>query len=1371
MRSDTNMSNLSYTNKDFNSIYTELLEYAKKLSYRWDPSASDESDPGVVLLKLAAIIGDKDNYNIDKNILELMPASVQQLAAARQIFEQCGYYMHHYQSGKGILELTLKRNLGSYSEDKELHNYIVPMFTMFTDIEKSTVFTSIEDVTLNPKSSSQVPVIEGVSTKYTINNDPLITIQNIDHNNRLYFTEDNVAENGIFITNVYSTNSTKTNYGDWKKVNNLLLEPKNTLCYKFGVSIDNSVCYIEFPDDIENLIGEGLNITYVRSSGLQGNISANKIVDFYTDTYLLKKDVGKLPESLQATTEDVTIKNLMPITNGYDPETIDQAYRSYKRVKNTFETLVSLKDYTDYMITSGIASNGYVCDRTNDIQFAYRIKESKNSSNYIHRIVESEETPYYKKAEDGTYIQQKAPQMSATDLTVYGLTNEHNIQDSLSFKSSFTLNYNAIDDTKKLVNGDELENSIKSIQHDFKDYERNRILMLKNKYSIKANIVPKYTLSDNEKNQLLNNVEKSLYRALNSKEVEFGEAIDPQIIQDAIFSADERIKALIDFISPTYETYAVYPVYKNINGKEVFVEFREIRIDSDSYDGKYVEQKGLTRKEFNFLKESNKKLYYEDLKKKSFKEVKWEEDLYDTSLTYFLVDESLHDLWLNFRLEIFAKNILCGATPLYNRDTSHVFGVNQKDVAEHEAIVSVTTNTKIPFSIQSTTKSTESSPSTAVCQSSILGENENLLLTAPNFVEESSYSTWVKFIYSLSDNVVPDQNYSLTQDDFIIFFYKESDSDTDYKYVKYDSSDKSPAKFIKPVGITLRKGFNVASSAADWIYRNTYSGSGKTDNNSIVSDLGSKSFTKFIESLNSSTTPAQVLTGTSRIITQNVNEILINNQDNGCRNVYWFLNSTNKEGKYELFSSPEDTTYILKSGEYFVYTNDQKTSIHLLGEGTKLYRNKAWSTNNSQHVWSVDSVSYDSFISEGTSVLEGKWKIIEKIPSMSSEEADKVDEEAESQTDPKVVITRYLGLWATEQQQIMIGPGNVVTLSFSDNKIGQNDDVYVDNKGIHHNTNLINKFELKYKKEDGEYTTIVSDDETFTRWSIVSVLNLNMSENKPQMLSKNQQIHYKVEGQEGQENQDFTIRPEEDQSDDTYYVLANYTTSLLGGEDIDVKTIQSNYNPINMISYKVSPFRDSEKSVTQYSGYHVSASITGTEKSSNLYKYSYELPIFTLLPGKYLLQVETSDSTDDFELKFNNSKIEELFKSSHNDLKHLYSIVVLEKEELDCTITCTSEKENITLFLSPMYKYNSSNLKSFDYYSDNETFEQKLCEKLEQLDPTQLYNYLSNVTDNIVNPLDSSSFLNNKHFYNSFTICEWDTIVTDTTMTVHDVTR
>ena len=54
------ISNKSYTNKDFAVIYKEILDIAKKLSYKYDPEASNESDPFIVLLKFRCY-----DYNVE----------------------------------------------------------------------------------------------------------------------------------------------------------------------------------------------------------------------------------------------------------------------------------------------------------------------------------------------------------------------------------------------------------------------------------------------------------------------------------------------------------------------------------------------------------------------------------------------------------------------------------------------------------------------------------------------------------------------------------------------------------------------------------------------------------------------------------------------------------------------------------------------------------------------------------------------------------------------------------------------------------------------------------------------------------------------------------------------------------------------------------------------------------------------------------------------------------------------------------------------------------------------------------------------------------------------------------------------------------
>ena len=73
-----NISPISYTNKDFRAVYEELLNLTEDLTGRWDPRSTNESDPGLVLLKLKAFIADKLNYNLDKNTLENFPSQATQ---------------------------------------------------------------------------------------------------------------------------------------------------------------------------------------------------------------------------------------------------------------------------------------------------------------------------------------------------------------------------------------------------------------------------------------------------------------------------------------------------------------------------------------------------------------------------------------------------------------------------------------------------------------------------------------------------------------------------------------------------------------------------------------------------------------------------------------------------------------------------------------------------------------------------------------------------------------------------------------------------------------------------------------------------------------------------------------------------------------------------------------------------------------------------------------------------------------------------------------------------------------------------------------------------------------------------------------------
>ena len=164
--------------------------------------------------------------------------------------------------------------------------YTIPAFTMICDEDSSIIYTITQSVTFNLNGEYvTAPCIQGTAKQYTINGNETITSQNLDSNNRLYFPDYFVAENGVFITNINSNN-----YTSWKKVDNLYTESYGEKIYKFGISHDGKSCYIEFPEDTDDIFGEGINITYILTNGYEGNISANVLSQFYnevsvTDTY------------------------------------------------------------------------------------------------------------------------------------------------------------------------------------------------------------------------------------------------------------------------------------------------------------------------------------------------------------------------------------------------------------------------------------------------------------------------------------------------------------------------------------------------------------------------------------------------------------------------------------------------------------------------------------------------------------------------------------------------------------------------------------------------------------------------------------------------------------------------------------------------------------------------------------------------------------------------------------------------------------------------------------------------------------------------------------------------------------------------------
>ena len=720
---DRFVNNTSYTNKDFNSIYNELLDLVDSISPKWKPSQSDESDPGVLLLKLAALIGDKANYNIDKNILELFPESVTQYPNAREIFEQCGYKMPYYRAAEVVVSLTLrdreklKEKLGT---DSLSDSYNIERFTMVSSNDNTAVYTIVDPINIKTdQSTAFVKALQGIIKDYSINNSTTILYDSLDSNNRLYFSESDIAENGIFIFSKPTEGEINYANNDWQQVDNLQTQPLNTKCFKFGVSRDGGRCYIEFASDIANLIQNGLHIKYILTDGYNGNIGKRILSKFYSDNVVFKTTDENLTSDL------IYITNDLPSEKGADPEILADARKNYERVKTTFDTLVSLRDYTNFLKTSDQCSNGYVCDRTNDLQDTYKIISSDGSLQsmktkfgksreevIVYSSANAESPDAYKK-----WIEK--PNMDAFDLKIYGTK----FIDPVTSDSRFDLSFEPLNET--IVSNIILDmENVKCIQHNIASPD-NGLVGIILKYPISAKIIPQYKLDVIQQASVYENIIKALYKTLNANELDYGKEIDYNLVYDTIIDSDFRIKALIldDF------KYTPYIIIKDDS------EYKWIDISDDSPDKPGVD---------------------------------------DSDNGYY-----------QYRTDIKAKCILAGVTPWYtlNKITdstksasdTFTYSLNQKSVGYELEVDKVTTEAQITL-----TQNKEGKYTTTV------QKNELIYLSAPNYITTESYSTYTKYVASINEaSILKDSIYQLKDNEYVIFFWSEDANSGSYNYKRY----------------------------------------------------------------------------------------------------------------------------------------------------------------------------------------------------------------------------------------------------------------------------------------------------------------------------------------------------------------------------------------------------------------------------------------------------------------------------------------------------------------------------------------------------------------------------------------------------------
>ena len=935
-------NNKAYVNKDFTKVYEEILELANKLSAKWQPSASNESDPGLVLLKLLAFVADKLNYNVDKASLENRLPSATQESSVRELCETNGYSPRYYRAA------TTKISVMYAGEMTASQTFTFPAYdTVFTDAESTIKYTLIKPITVHNRNQEvSGDAIQG--TPFPLlsptTNSELIQLTDLNDNNRIYFTDIEVAENGIYVRGQDNTTL------EWKEVENLNITEPGQLVYKFGFDSKEGRPYLEFPKDIASLIGSGLLITYILTDGADGNVKARYITQRDTTSTIYFDDTDtEVPLTDEDGNNLLGISNAAASINGANPETINEAYNSFKKVVGTFETLVTCRDYANaiYLLesedTTPLVSNVQVADRRTDINYSNNIVTfNKYGLTKVSNVSDSTITPF--------------------ELCLYPLKPIKYTYNVKTFNDSF----------KPLLGQADIKSAIEDLKlasHNYKILSDNDIYALKNYYSLSAKITTNYKVNTFEQVDIKANIYAALYRAFNARQVDFGYEIPYDTLLSTIQNADSRIKnvsldepelntsvmkatgeevSLVNSASTAAASYYIDLLAKNIVagrlslfdydtdftfdfGQSISQNVSEYIITVGAGHGKTeadigqnytITSSGTTMK----LRMTR----YISTTQMAVSEYEYSGKTLPSSGTLIRVSGGEHTGNVTYSARV--------ANVLYGHKTDAL-------TKKHMGIKTITTEVTIPTN-------------SGALESRTLLENQVLQLIAPNLTEEIIYPYGINYAWLPSDgtsSLTKDIDYKLTgTDKFIIQYTDDNDNYIVRVYSATDIQDengniiKSAVDVAADGGNIIKPNFKVnptASSTATETKIITVNG--VDVKLYTISTNNQVSVRKFIRALITDS-DLQCYWVTRRPN----NALFIPGVDDTYVRALKFISGTQyytkSNGVYSAATVTDEATflagtyyikamrYILQENEYFLYTNGTQTELESVGSGTQL---------------------------------------------------------------------------------------------------------------------------------------------------------------------------------------------------------------------------------------------------------------------------------------------------------------------------------------------------------------------------------------------------------------------------------------------------
>jgi hypothetical protein len=529
---------LSPTKKDYYQVWNELLDTAAKLSERWNPATTNESDPGVVLLKVLTAVADKLSYNIDANTLEAFMPSAAQETSMRKLCEMLGYSMRFYRSATTRVKITYK---GDVFPNSQTNAIVIDKFSNIKNIDGTLNYVTLEEAILAPTQRSQIiQCVEGTLVTCETNLGTRVTFEHLDDNYRFYLPEHQIASNIIFVSNLDQGTSAQ-----WTMVDNLNTCSLGNKVFKFGYDSTRGVPFLQFPEDVSSLIASGLQIQFLRTNGVQGNVSANSLktleapaswsasAETTDEVVLVEEERAEVDTKEWSDVTLYSVTNLDAAIDGRNPETIDEAYWNFQKTIGTFDTLVTCRDYMNkiYQLTetevggNALVSNVIVSDIRDDINRAYSLNTLTNqgtaTKHKIHKDSNNQDS------------------ISYFDLMLYPFVATTGLNTKEEYVNSFK--YTNANVTKILAGLEEQ----KTIAHRIVSPNTDEIACIKAYFQLSARFTTTERVSSLEAIEISNTAHRALYSEFNLRNISFGETLPFNQILATLLNSHAKIKNVV----------------------------------------------------------------------------------------------------------------------------------------------------------------------------------------------------------------------------------------------------------------------------------------------------------------------------------------------------------------------------------------------------------------------------------------------------------------------------------------------------------------------------------------------------------------------------------------------------------------------------------------------------------------------------------------------------------------------------------------------------------------------------------------------------------------------------------------------------------